>query len=446
MMKGAKRRGSVRSPAVRSQSAASVPDAFENLISGLSTAFAGTLASEIDNEITRWLKQIVLTLNLDRAGVFQIDASTHRVYVSHQWQRPGVQRVPTYEDFRQIAPSYVRRLLDGEAIVYSHPDKLPRGLKRDLEAVKDFAPRSHAAIPLQIGGTVVGAVGFATVTRNITWSANLLKRLHLIAEIFGNVLERKRADLAQVKLREEVAHISRLVSVSELAASVAHELNQPIAAILSNAEAIQSLLESERPDLVEVRTAIGEIIQDDTRAAETIRRLRALFRRDQLERAPLDLGEVVSEIGRLVRSNATIRNVSFVLDSVRTLPRVLADRVQLRQAILNLVLNAFEAVGGVERGPREVTVKIFRGSPGKIVIAVSDSGPGIDPSVLPRIFDPFFTTKPSGIGMGLAISRSIIEAHGGRLSVTPDSANGATFVAELPTKPMAQAAGIAAAR
>ncbi len=408
-------------------------DRFERLLGDLSAAFARARPHAIDSEIARWLKRIVLTLDLDRAGVLQIDPLTHRVYNSHQWMRPGVPRTPPHEDLRQLYPAYARKLLAGKAIVYSDLAEVPRELAQDALRNPADVPRSHVAIPVRVGGTVAGAVGFATFRRTRIWNARLLDRLYLIAGIFGNALERKRAAMKDARLREELLDSSRAAVMGELAASVAHELNQPIAAILSNAEAILSLLEAEPPDLAEIRTAINEIIQDDTRASETIRHLRSLFRHDRTERVALDVGEVVRDVSRIVQTAAIANNVSLALDIARPVPAIRGDRVQLQEAVLNLVRNAFDAVRDVKDGPREVVLRVGK-KPGSVVIRVSDSGAGIDPSVAPRIFAPFFTTKPSGMGMGLAVSRAVVEAHGGRLSLAPDSFSGATFLLELPVR------------
>jgi signal transduction histidine kinase len=407
------------------------PAIFESLVADLSACFARVSAAEIDGTLTRSLRRIVQALNLDRAGILQTDPLSHRFYVSHQWARPGVSKLPAQADFRQVLPTYARMLLAGSEIVYSSPAEMPRELAVDAMKASAYLPKSHAGFPMRVDGTVVGAIGFAAVKRNRTWSPHLLRRLHTVTEIVANAIERKRAAIERLRLRDEIARVSQAAALGELAASIAHELNQPIAAILSNAEAVQSLVGDGTPDLAEVRTAIGEIIQDDTRAAETIRRLRSLFGRGPLERAPVDLSKVLKQTGEIVLHEAMVRDVSLLVKVARTLPRLLADRVQLQQAILNLVLNAFDAVSKIQSGPRRVMMTVRRRS-NFIVIQVSDSGPGIDSEVLPRIFHPFFSTKPTGLGVGLAISRSVVEAHGGRLTATSGTSGGATFTIELP--------------
>ncbi len=220
--------------------------------------------------------------------------------------------------------------------------------------------------------------------------------------------------------------------MGELAASLAHEINQPLAAIRSNAEAIQNMLEAEVPDLDEVKAAVADIVSDDARAGDTIQRLRALFRREELAHSEIDVAQLLTEVRRIIRSDAIIRKVSLNLDLREPLRAVLADRVQIQQAIINLLLNAFDAVAEEDDNSRQVTLCALAEGSACVRVLVRDSGRGIAPEALPRIFDPFFTTKPGGLGMGLAISRSIVEAHRGRLSVSSNPGRGTTFEISLP--------------
>jgi signal transduction histidine kinase len=220
--------------------------------------------------------------------------------------------------------------------------------------------------------------------------------------------------------------------MGELTASLAHELNQPLGAILSNAQAVRRILAGKKPDLAEVKAAIEEIIQDNSRAVETIRNVRTLFQRGEAQMSPVDLKQVVHDVERILTADAVFKNISLHLDLPASLPTIIGNRTQLIQALMNLVLNAFDSVCENGDGPREVTIWVKKDETQQVRIAVRDSGKGIDPEIIPRLFEAFFTTKPDGMGMGLAITRSIIENHGGRLQAIPNADRGATLHFTLP--------------
>ncbi len=253
-------------------------------------------------------------------------------------------------------------------------------------------------------------------------------------QLQAEIAERKIAEDSLVRAQAEAAHASRLAVVGELTASIAHELNQPLTAVQSNAQAARRLLAAERPELVEVKAALEDIIQDNARAAETIRNLRALFQRDSVQMSRVDLRQILCDVERIVRPDATLKNIALRLDLPTTLLIVIGNRTELIEVFMNLLVNAFESVCESVDGPREVVLRASQPEAGRIQVAVSDSAEGIEPEVMPRLFDAFFTTKSKGMGMGLAIVRSIIENHGGRLRATRNSARGATFEFSLPVK------------
>jgi two-component system sensor kinase FixL len=264
-------------------------------------------------------------------------------------------------------------------------------------------------------------------------------RLHLLSEAFASALERKRMEssLAQrlreaARLRRELTHIGRVSAMGELTASLAHELNQPLSAILNNAEVAQRLLEGEVPDLPEMREILKDIVADDKRAADVIRRLRSLLKKGDLEHIPLDLNSVVDEVAQLVTSDVVIRNVPMSLDLATDLPTVLGDRVQLQQVVLNLVLNGLEAMRDTNGRDPALVIRTRRADAASVTVSVEDAGTGIDPQDIERIFQPLYTTKREGLGMGLAIARTIVDAHGGRLWATNNAGGGATFEFTLP--------------
>ena len=247
-----------------------------------------------------------------------------------------------------------------------------------------------------------------------------------------DVTERKRADEEMRQLREQIAHVSRVATMGELAASVAHELNQPLTAIVSNARAGKRLLARESVDHDELRAILEDVAADSLRGGEVIRRLRDLLKKGESQRQTLDINEVVLEVLPLVRSDSVRRNVSLEHQMAPGLPPVTGDRVQLQQVVLNLILNGLDAMDDVAAERRTLTLETSIGEAGTVQIAVRDSGVGLDPEHADRIFQPFYTTKPQGMGMGLAINRSIVEAHGGRLWATPNADQGAAFAFTLP--------------
>ena len=398
-------------------------------------AFVRVTSDKIDEEINRWLERIVLALGLDRSTVAEINPSDGWAVFSHGWAREPEQIIGRSLDANALLPWVKAKMLAGETVVMSSVDKLPDEAAIDRESMRRYGPKSNVMMPIKVGGSVVAAVGFGTLYHERSWSPEIVRQLQTVAEIFGYALERKRVVIELLKLRSELTYVSRINTMGELAASLAHEINQPLAAILSNAEAIQSMLETRRPDVDEIRAAVADIVSDDARAGETIRRLRALFRREELVRSETDLGELLAEVSRIIGSDAVIRNVSLQVDVRHPLRPILADRVQIQQAVINLLLNAFDAVSEAEEHAREVTLSAHEEDSGCLKLIVHDSGRGIEPDALPRIFDAFFTTKPNGMGMGLAISRSIVEAHRGRLSVSSNPGRGTTFEITLPRSP-----------
>jgi two-component system sensor kinase FixL len=232
--------------------------------------------------------------------------------------------------------------------------------------------------------------------------------------------------------RQDLAHLTRVFTIGQLASSLAHELNQPLTAILSNVQAAQRFMASDPIDLAEVRDILNDIVQDDYRASEIIRRIRAVVKNGDLEVTSVDLSDVIRDVVVLMHSDAISRGLRVALDLDQGSPPVQGDRVQLQQVVLNLLLNAFDAMEGVQPVDRVVDVKLKPEHNGMVGLAVVDRGHGIAPERLDKIFKPFFTSKPQGLGLGLSISRSIVEMHGGRLWAENNIDRGATFHVILP--------------
>ncbi|HZC35987.1 MAG TPA: ATP-binding protein, partial [Chthoniobacterales bacterium] len=269
-----------------------------------------------------------------------------------------------------------------------------------------------------------------------------------------DLTEQKRAEEALQKAQTELAHVTRVTTLGEMTASIAHEINQPLAAVGTNAHASLRWLAGDSPNLTEAREAIQRIIRDRNRAGEIIARIRALAKKTPPKKDWLDLNETIAEVGAMARNEVQRNDVLLQTKLANDLPLILGDKIQLEQVILNLLMNSIEAMSGVSEGPRELAVSSEKfievssepeeeryqdiASPDaewtQVLITVRDSGPGLDPKRLSHLFDAFYTTKPQGLGMGLAISRSIIEAHGGRLWAKPNTPRGAALQFTLPIR------------
>ena len=244
---------------------------------------------------------------------------------------------------------------------------------------------------------------------------------------------RERGEALQ-KVQTELAHVTRVMTLGELTASIAHEVNQPLAAIVTNGNACLRWLGGATPNLSEGRQAVERIIKDSYRASEVISRIRTLVKKTPPRNDRVDLNEVIVEVIALAQNEARRNHVLLKRQLRNDLPPVRGDRVQLQQVILNLIINGLEAIAKSKEGARELSVSSDRDEANNVIIAVSDSGEGLDSTNLERVFDAFFTTKSDGMGMGLAISRTIIESHGGRLWATANAPKGAVFQFSLPSE------------
>ncbi|MGH7308652.1 MAG: sensor histidine kinase [Candidatus Rokuibacteriota bacterium] len=264
----------------------------------------------------------------------------------------------------------------------------------------------------------------------------------LIAGLLVARARRRRAEADARRQREELAHVLRVTTMSELTASIAHEISQPLGAILTNAQAARRLLGQGPSQLKEVEDALADIAADSRRASEVIRRLRAMFRKQHVELVAVDANALIEGVVGLLHTDLLVRgiNVRRMLDEAA--PTVLGDPIQLEQVVLNLLVNACEAVAaGDDEGPLEITIQTSQPEAGRLAIAISDTGVGVKDTELERIFEHYVSSKPKGLGMGLAISRSIVEAHGGRIWATPNTDRGLTLHVELPTRARATLAG-----
>jgi two-component system, LuxR family, sensor kinase FixL len=254
----------------------------------------------------------------------------------------------------------------------------------------------------------------------------------LVRGVALDITERKQSEREMHLLRQEIAHAGRVSMMGQLASALAHEINQPLGAILRNAEAAELFLQSASPDLDEIRAILSDIRKDDQRAGSVIDRMRRLLKRNNLDTQAVEVSELVGDTVALVRADAVARQLKLDVDVPDDLPPVRGDRVHLQQVVLNLLLNGFDALNGTNERGRLVSLTARLNGAQTVEIAVSDTGHGIPADKLQQVFDPFFTTKTNGMGMGLPISRTIIEAHGGQLWAESKNGSGAVFRLTLP--------------
>jgi PAS domain S-box-containing protein len=346
-----------------------------------------------------------------------------RILGYDQTARPSVdlvfQRVHP-EDLRLVQETFSRSAREGTGMDFEHRFLMPNGSVKHVHAVLE--PINLDPDHREFVGTVM------------------------------DITERKQAQEAVSKAQAELAHATRVMTVGELTASISHEINQPLAGMVTNANASLRWLAGETPNLAEARDAIRRIVRDGNRASDVIARVRALFKKTPAAKEPVDINEIIQEVLAVTQNELQRNRVSLRTEFAKDLPMVIGDKIQLQRVILNLVVNAVEAMRGVSDGSKELYlssenvtdslggagIDAIKGKPltesesGSVLVAVRDSGPGLKPTQLDQVFETYYTTKPQGMGMGLAISRSIIEAHRGHLWATANASRGAIFQFILP--------------
>jgi signal transduction histidine kinase len=388
---------------------------FHRLLSHLSARLGNARAVDLDREIHGALGRIVDFAVVDHATIVQF---ADRAGERRSWAIGE----PLDDDRSHRVMDRVRA---GEDVRVSRPEEVP-----DDAA----ASRSQVAVALRAGGSVLGAIVLAVEVVGRAWPDAFMEQLRLLGEVIANALAAAKAERESARLRQELAHIGRVSALGELTGSLAHELNQPLTAILNNAEVAQQHLEAEVIDVPKLQDILSDIVDDDKRAAGVIGRLRMMLKKGALEHAPLDVNDVVREVTDLVRNDTILRDIPVHLQLAAALPTVRGDRAQLQQVVLNIVLNGLEATSGSSDRARGLVIRTVTDG-NDVVVAVEDSGTGIDGADLERLFEPLYTTKPEGLGMGLAIARTIVGAHGGELRASNNPGGGATFAFTLPVAP-----------
>jgi FixJ family two-component response regulator/signal transduction histidine kinase len=404
--------------------------AFERLLADLAARFSDVPPAEVLAEIESALKRLVDFFGYDRCTYSELTAE-------------GTIDVVCSAATRGIAPHkpgplygpgswFASELLSGRPIILpALPRGLPAHAKQEVENVKRIGLRSHLSIPLHVRGRTTGVLSFGAFRRARDWPRDLVTRLTIIAQVFANAVARARSEEEAQRLRTRLWRADRVARVSALSAAIAHEINQPLTAILSNAQAGLAHLArgGARPEAL--REILEAVVRDDKRAAETIRTMRAFLRQDEGGRSRVDLARALHEVLGLLAAELGRKGIRV---EARIEPGcwVSADKTQIEQVALNLLLNAAQAMAASPAGERRLRLSAARIGAGRVAVEVCDTGPGIAGEDLQAVFEPFWTTRKEGLGLGLAICRSIVEAHGGTIGVERNPERGVTFRFELP--------------
>jgi len=413
---------------------------FETLISDLLATHLTLPASAVDSHLQEALARIGAELDVDRMVLAERNIDGVTAEINHAWTRGDVPELPHLVEWAAF-PWMAERLASGDAVVVSPLRPLPPEAETDRHGMLAYGTQSVLAVPLIVAGTVVGALSCAAVRRTREWSDALIDRLRLVADVFATTLARRRAEAAAraseerfQQQREELAHALRVNTLGELGTSLAHEINQPLSAILINVRTVTTLLGRSAPDDDTVAEALADIAADAKRAGDIITRLRALSRKQHVVERGLDVDALVDEVAGLLQQDFVRREIVVHRIAAPGLATVAGDRIQLQQIFLNVLVNAGEALETTDRGARNITITTSSPAPGFVEVSIRDSGVDGKKVDTERMFERFVTTKPGGLGMGLAISRSIAAAHRGRIYATTNSDCGITVCVELPAE------------
>lgn len=402
---------------------------FERLLTDLSACFNNLPEDEIDAQIEIWLGKLVDVLRVDR-GAFTELTPEGRMQVTHAYAVCGIAPYP-----KEIAddrlPWLVTEMRQRRMVSFSRIEDLPAAASTELEYCRAAGIRSFIGIPIDIGNSLICVLTFSSCRQEREWPAETMSRLRLAGDVFANAIVRRQAKQRLEQKLNELAHFGRVGAMAELAAVIAHELDQPLTAVVSNAEAVRYMIETGEIDRGEADEALKDVIDAGMRASDIVRRERRLLRKSSSEIVNTDVNELVRDIEVFIKAEARHDGIKVILELLPDLPEVTADPVQLQQVVLNLARNGLHAMREVERQSRMLQLRTAA-SGDEVVLTVSDAGPPVSDALMAQMFEPFYSTKPSGLGMGLAISKSIVEAYRGRIWATRNADAGLTMTVALP--------------
>ena len=405
----------------------------QQLLAELTTRFVAVGPSQIDGAMGEALQLIVEGLGLDRSTLSQTNGERGEMVLTHQWQRAGLPESREELSSAALFPWVHAKVLAGELICFCRTEELPPEASHDIESFREMGVRAMVAFPLQASGNAIGFISFTMLTSDRVWQEEEILELKVVAQIMGTIIARKNSELREEQARHELAHAMRLATLGELSSALAHELNQPLAAILSNTQAARRFLADGTINRDELTSILDDIVRDDKRAGAVIHQLRAMVTKERSTCERCDMNQIIREVLEMMHSEMIEEGVHLRVMLTSEPCVIEARRVELQQVLMNLVLNGIQAMK--ETAPPSRTIEIHTQIAGpRVLTAVIDHGPGIPPDRLAKVFEPFYSTKPDGLGIGLALCRRIVEGHAGTIQATTALQGGACFTFLLPLK------------
>jgi signal transduction histidine kinase len=411
---------------------------FERLTTGILASLLLARTQDGAKAIEHALRDIGRYLKVERATLWERLPGRAEFRKASRWTAPGV---PTPREYVNLidAPWISAQLVANQIVRLSRLDDLPASATKDRAALHSLGVRAQLIVPHCVGGVVDGALAVATVRHERPWPAPLDSGLRLLTEVFSSLnvqmaadRERRAAEAEAALWRERLAHIVRVHAVGEMSGALAHEITQPMGAIENYALAAKRRIAGPQADLAKASDLLDNIIDQASRAGDVIHRLRTMVRRHDMELAYVDLERVIRFCADTVRMDCELRNIELAQETAPDIPFIVADEVHIQQVVLNLLRNAMDAMEHPDLDrPRVITLWIRHEAP-VVSVGVADVGTGIPPGELERVFESFYTSKPGGLGIGLAISRKLVEAHGGKLWAAHRPGGGAVFEFTLP--------------
>jgi signal transduction histidine kinase len=414
---------------------------FERLLADLSASMLRAPSLEVERAIPDALRAMGEFLRVDSVALWRQPATDDHFSLMHWWAPAGVPAPPATV-YKKDLPWVSDRLLSGEVVRFASPEDPPGDATADKHALRRFGARSLLAVPLYIDGNVAATLSLVGRGAERSWPDALIPRVRLIGEALANLLERDRKarQLAEAQgeaahFRERLAHLVRVHTVGEMSAALAHEITQPLGAIENYALAARRRASEASPDLAKVVDLLDKVVGQATRAGDVVLRLRGLVKRHELQLIELDVEHAIRTCIEMVKADCELREIRVELKAADRVPRVVADEIHVQQVTLNLLRNAMEAMDclGSDR-TKVITVEVGLPGPDAVMVQVADGGPGIPEGELERVFESFYSTKAEGLGIGLAICRKLVEAHGGALWASHNPGGGAVFQFTLPVR------------